>query len=97
MPAKIKLFLLLWAFILNACASVEVYRRPTVASDRLVTVTHRIALWGFWEVSDPIDVEKACGPDWSLVKTQWNSTDIIIGALTLGIYTPATATIRCAN
>ena len=88
----------LWGLICLqlGCATTVLTKENRTNFDRNVQFTHHIALFGLWEISDPILIKSACGlSDWSKVESSFTPMNIVVGALTLGFYTPATVTISC--
>lgn len=88
--------LLLLTFTIG-CASTTIIRRPVTGDVRDVRMRHNIGLWGLVELSDPVDPEAVCRPlEWVKLNSRFNVTGILLGVVTLGIYTPAAVTVTCA-
>ena len=82
-------------FSLIGCAQTTLVKDPTAFYSAKVERTHHIALFGFWEVSDPVPLKQMCGTDWNQVETLFTPVNVIVGVATLGLYTPATVRVSC--
>ena len=91
---KILLFVLVLSQV--HCTTTILRKSHVRPSPQKVNVTHHIALFGLWEVSSPVSTKNLCQQqDWSRITTRFTATNVIVGVLTLGLYTPATVTITC--
>ncbi|MGE0762677.1 MAG: hypothetical protein AB7N80_05315 [Bdellovibrionales bacterium] len=88
-------WLLATLLLQTACASTVLVKDPTAFYSTKVERTHHIALFGFWEVSDPVPLNQLCSSDWNQVETVFTPVNVILGVVTLGLYTPATVRVSC--
>lgn len=80
------------------CASTTVTRMPSQGLLRDVKLRHHIAVWGFWEISPPVDPDVLCRPGtWTKLNTKFDILGIGLGLITAGIYTPAVVTVSCQD
>lgn len=95
-----RLFILFLAstFLTLGCASTVLTLEQPNGFDREITKTHHIALWGFWEISDPVRPDQICGTaQWTKISTQFGLVGVAAGILTSGLYTPATVVVSCRD
>ncbi len=91
---KIVLIPLLWFSL--SCAVNTLVRQRDLPTHTRITQTHHIALFGFWELSPPIALDRVCGDgQWSKIVTGFSALNVGVGLLTAGLYTPATVEISC--
>jgi Bor protein len=57
---------------------------------------HHSAVWGMAELSGPYNLEQVCPGGWSEIKTETSFANGFVQAVTYGIYSPQTVTVRCA-
>jgi hypothetical protein len=57
---------------------------------------HHGVAWGMAELSGPYDLEKVCPSGWSEIKTETSFANGFVHAVTSGVYSPQTVTVRCA-
>jgi hypothetical protein len=57
---------------------------------------HHGMAWGIAELSGPYDLEKVCPNGWSEIKTETSFANGFVQAVTNGIYSPQTVSVRCA-
>jgi hypothetical protein len=90
------LLLSLITLALIGCASTAIIRSPEFKNDPKVSANHHIFFWGFWEASPPYRMQEACGAqNWSAIHTHYSIVNILVGAVTLGVYTPVTIDVHC--
>ncbi len=65
---------------------------PTVEYDEK---WHHGFVWGIAEVSGPYDLQKVCPNGWAEITTETSFLNGLVDAVTYGIYSPQTVTIRC--
>lgn len=89
---------LLMPLLFTGCAQTTLVKSPPSEAGKMVTLTHHVALWGWWEVSPPVAIHEKCGPaPWTEIKTVYSPANMLVGILTLGSYTPITVQISCQN
>lgn len=90
------LSLLALSCLTSACVTNHLVKKPDGSADAPIERTHRIAIFGLWEIDDPIDLKKACeGRDWHRLQTGFSAMNVLVGFVTVGLYTPATVKISC--
>jgi hypothetical protein len=57
---------------------------------------HSGVAWGIAELSGPYDLEQVCPNGWSEIKTETSFLNGFVDAVTRGIYSPQSVTVRCA-
>jgi hypothetical protein len=99
MEVLMKILTLYLFVILNliSCITNRVYfvERPDLYAGNPKKITQDFYLAGIGQVKE-IDLKEVCGskkPEW--VQTQFSGKDVILGLITMGIYTPRTVDIYC--
>lgn len=67
--------------------------RPTVEYDEK---WHHGLVFGIAEVSGPYDLQKICPNGWAEIETQTSFLNGLVDAITWGLYSPQTVTVKCA-
>jgi Bor protein len=57
---------------------------------------HHGAVWGIAELSGPYNMEQVCPHGWSEIRTETSFANGFVQAVTYGVYSPQTVTVRCA-
>jgi len=93
------LIALVCSAVLSAgCASTVLTFDHPSSFDREIRKTHHMALFGLWEISDPVRPDLLCGnSQWTRAETQFGWVGVLSGILTYGLYTPATVKIYCRD
>ena len=92
------LVVLIFAFSQVSCSTVLLVRHPNsrVFTEPTYTSTRPFFFWGIVGGPQHVYVDQIClGKEVDQVVTQYRSTDILWGILTLGIYSPRTVKIWC--
>jgi len=58
---------------------------------------HHGMLWGIAELSGPYDLDAICPQGWAEISTHTSFLNGLLDAITYGIYSPQTVTVRCAS
>jgi hypothetical protein len=58
---------------------------------------HHGMLWGIAELSGPYDLDAICPHGWAEISTHTSFLNGLLDAITSGIYSPQTITVRCAG
>lgn len=52
--------------------------------------------FGLWESQGPLELQKICGsPDFATVRVRKSPLQVLIGMVTVGIYTPNSVSVLC--
>jgi hypothetical protein len=70
---------------------------PGLAPEGWTDRWHHTFLFGLDEVPGPIAPEQVCPHGWAQIDTALDPMQSAIAALTLGVYTPSTVTVVCAD
>lgn len=83
---------------LSGCYTTTVRsgKQPATATIEYDERWHHGFVWGIAEVSGPYDLSQACPGGWAEIKTETSFVNGLVEAVTSGIYSPQTVTIRCA-
>lgn len=90
--------LLLTALALPGCYTTTI-TRETPAAPTTVQYDekwHHGLVWGIAELSGPYDLRAICPNGWAEIKTETSFINGFVEALTSGIYSPQTVSVRCA-
>lgn len=86
---------LILAVAMTGCATQTATLRPATQANT-VTETHKFFVGGIGQAKE-VDAAKVCGGADKVAQVQSSQQpkDILFGLITLGIYTPHTATVSC--
>ena len=86
------------ALLLSGCYTTTVSSgKPAArASIEYDEKWHHGVAWGIAELSGPYDLQSICPNGWSEIKTETSFVNGFVDAVTRGIYSPQTVTVRCA-
>lgn len=86
------------AAALSGCFTTTVSsgKPPARAAIQYDEKWHHGLVWGIAEVSGPYDLEAICPGGWAEIKTETSFLNGLVEAVTSGIYSPQTVSVRCA-